>query len=34
MIAVWPGKTDAARSRKVSGVSGWKFAGLRSRSMS
>src|SRR5215468_944260 len=25
------GNTAAARSRKVSGVSGWKFAGLRSR---
>src|SRR5262245_41401815 len=34
MIAVWSGKTAAARSRKVSGVSGWKFAGLRSRSVS
>src|SRR5215467_3577410 len=28
------GNTAAARSRKVSGVSGWKFAGLRSRSAS
>ena len=28
------GKTLAARSRKPSGVSGWKLAGLRSRSVS
>jgi len=28
------GNTEAARSSKVSGVSGWKFAGLRSRSVS
>src|SRR5262245_50892734 len=34
MTATWSGKTAAARSRKVSGVSGWKFAGLRSRSVS
>src|SRR5882672_4404860 len=34
MMAVWPGKTAAARSRNVSGVSDWKFAGLRSRSVS
>src|SRR5262249_10554199 len=34
MTAVWSGKTAAARSRNVSGVSGWKFAGLRSRSVS
>src|SRR5262249_15365638 len=34
MIAVWAGKTAAARSRKPSGVSGWKLAGLRSRSTS
>src|SRR5262245_33300504 len=33
MIAVWSGNTAAARSRNVSGVSGWKFAGLRSRSV-
>ena len=29
MIAVWSGNTEAARSNSVSGVSGWKFAGLR-----
>ena len=29
-----PENTAAARSRNVSGVSGWKFAGLRARSMS
>src|ERR1700754_53659 len=34
MIAVRSGNTLAARSRKVSGVSGWKFAALRSRSTS
>src|SRR5215213_10483715 len=34
MIAVRSGKTAAERSRKVSGVSGWKFAGFLSRSRS
>jgi hypothetical protein len=34
MTATWFGKTLAARSRKGSGESGWKFAGLRSRSVS
>src|ERR1044072_9472626 len=34
VYAVWAGNTLAARSRKPSGVSGWKFAGLRSRSVS
>jgi hypothetical protein len=34
MIATTSGCADAVRARKLNGVSGWKLAGVRSRSIS